>query len=183
MKKTHFGMWLFLASEIMLFAGFFIAYAVYRYWYPESFINASQHLNPHLGLLNTVLLLMSSWLIALAVVQTKNRLLLLTGTLLLGSVFLGIKFWEYYSKWSEGVLDQVKGGEKVFMHLYFVGTGFHAFHMLLGLLALFVLIVLMGAHKLKDQNAIVRMGLYWHFVDIVWLFLYPLLYLVGSLKL
>lgn len=188
MKSTHFGMWIFLASEVMLFSGFFLAYGVYRFWYPAAFDSASAHLNDHLGLLNTVLLLLSSWCVARAVLAYEQSVRFLIPAASLGTVFLGIKFYEYQHKVKENLLPGFSEGlnlskpEEIFMSLYLFGTGLHAFHLLFGIVAILAFCALRWLKKKPEDQALVRIGLYWHFVDIVWLFLYPLLYLIGETK-
>jgi cytochrome c oxidase subunit III len=187
------GMWLFLASEVMFFGGLFTGYIVYRFLYPEAFAEASRHLDIFLGAVNTVILLTSSLTMALAVnaIQRGNRRLLmvfLVATMLLGTVFLGIKGWEYVHKFEEGLYP---GGvfvfpgpyareARLFFSLYFSMTGLHAIHMIGGILFMGLLVILAWRGKFSQHryDTIELTGLYWHFVDIIWIFLFPLLYLI-----
>jgi cytochrome c oxidase subunit 3 len=188
-----FGMWIFLATEVMLFGGLFLAYTVYHFVYTDDFLLASQRQNVIAASINTAVLLVSSLMMALAVhhAQLGNRRLLvifLLATALLGTVFLGIKGLEYYQHWAEGLAPGVRflltgptaNGAALFYFLYFVMTGVHAIHLSIGVVL--VLIVAFRAwrgHFLRERfTGVEKMGLYWHFVDVIWLFLFPLFYLV-----
>lgn len=188
------GMWVFLLTELMLFGGLFLGYTVYRSAYPRAFAEASHHLDIWLGSINTAVLITSSLSMALAVHSAQmnerrglTRFLLLT--ILLGLIFLGIKGTEYLHKFEEHLVpgaNFVNPGPQaqqvqLFFSFYFGMTGLHAFHMIvgLGLLAALVWQARRG-HFSSDYYAPVELiGLYWHFVDIVWIFLFPLLYLLG----
>jgi cytochrome c oxidase subunit 3 len=188
------GMWVFLLTEIMFFGGMFMAYFVYRQWYPTAFAAASLKTNLWLGAANTTVLICSSLTMALAVhsAATSKRLLLvgfLIATLVLGGVFLGVKAYEYHDKWvhhevpgehfeCEGCADAAH--TPLFFALYFGMTGLHASHMIIGAGILLVLIwqAYQGKFSEKWYTPIELFGLYWHFVDIVWIFLFPLLYLI-----
>ena len=193
-EASNLGMWAFLLTEVMFFGGLFVSYTVYRTTYLAGFIAGSQHLNVLLGTLNTAVLLSSSLTMALAVhaaqeghTRLLSRFVLLT--MLLGLVFLGIKGSEYVLEYREGlvpVLKFVYSGPhapqvQLFMIFYFVMTGLHALHVLIGLSLLTVLVVLAWRQQFSAayHTPVEVIGLYWHFVDIVWIFLYPLLYLVG----
>ena len=193
-EASNLGMWAFLLTEVMFFGGLFVSYTVYRTAYLAGFIAGSQHLNVLLGTLNTAVLLSSSLTMALAVhaaqeghTRLLSRFVLLT--MLLGLVFLGIKGSEYVLEYREGlvpVLKFVYSGPhapqvQLFMIFYFVMTSLHALHMLIGLSLLTVLVVLAWRQQFSAayHTPVEVIGLYWHFVDIVWIFLYPLLYLVG----
>jgi cytochrome c oxidase subunit III len=193
-EAATLGMWAFLATEVLFFGGLFTAYAVYRSTYPEAFAEASRHLDVTLGTINTVVLIGSSLTMAMAVwaAQTGRRLqqvLFLIGTILLGSVFLGIKAVEYGHKFHEHLVPgphfAFPGAEpahsQIFFSLYFVMTGMHALHMVIGIGLLAVLTVRAHLGRFTPvYNAPVEItGLYWHFVDIVWIFLFPMLYLIG----
>ena len=187
------GMWVFLVTEIMFFGGLFASYVVYRALYPMAFAVASQALDIALGTLNTVALLVSSFTMAVAVFGSKTgrRRLMIGGlalTIALGLVFLAVKFYEYYQKYAE---RHVPGPSfafpapyteqaKMYFTLYFAMTGLHAIHMIVGCGLLTVLIVMARRGRFTpDYNSPVEIsGLYWHFVDIIWIFLYPLLYLI-----
>jgi cytochrome c oxidase subunit 3 len=194
---AELGMWVFLATEVLFFGGLFLAYAVYRGQYGEAFAAASHHLDSWLGAANTLVLLTSSLTMALAVhaAQTGRRGLLvglLLATLLLGAVFLGVKLYEYHHKYEEQLVplfglpfhyeSPARSQAMMFFTLYFIMTGVHALHMVIGIGVLGTLVVLAWRGGLLAERYIpVHLsGLYWHFVDIVWVFLFPFLYLVGT---
>jgi len=188
------GMWVFLVTEVLFFGGLFAAYCVYRTWYPDTFAAASHELIVWAGTTNTAVLITSSLTMALAVhaAQTGDRrrlMAFLAVTMLLGALFLGIKAFEYYSEFAE---HHVPGFDfrfepehfrhaQVFFSLYFVMTGVHALHMIIGLGVMAVMLIWAwrGTITREYYNPIEISGLYWHFVDIVWIFLFPLLYLIG----
>jgi len=189
-----FGMWVFLATEVLFFGGMFLGYAVYRTSYPNEFALGSHQLNIVLGTINTLVLLGSSLTMVLAVSAAEEgdraRLVRFLGfTALLGLVFLGIKAIEYGQKFSEHHVPgshflfngERSGHVELFFSFYFVMTGFHALHMIIGLGILLTLILLARRGRFSKENAIPIeiAGLYWHFVDIIWIFLFPLLYLIG----
>ncbi len=194
-EANTLGMWIFLVTEIMFFGGLFLVYTIYRVAYPEAFAEASRSLDVVLGTTNTTVLLCSSLTMALAVnaAQTGNRKLIvafLLLTLLLGSIFLGIKGLEYYHKYEEhhipGASFHYEGEAdpreaQLFFGLYFVLTGFHALHMVIGaaVIIYFAIRAWRGFYPPEKYVAVEQLGLYWHFVDIVWVFLFPLLYLIG----
>ncbi len=195
-ESARLGMWAFLATEVMFFGGLFAVYTVYRSLYPEVFAEASHHLPMMIGAINTGVLLCSSLTMALAVHaaqvgKRKQLIVFLLLTILLGSVFLGVKVYEYYDKYHDQLmpifgLPFVWEGDhaeraRVFYSLYFAMTGFHALHMILGISVLAVLAILAWRNWFSPEyfTPVEMTGLYWHFVDIVWVFLYPLLYLIG----
>jgi cytochrome c oxidase subunit 3 len=208
---AELGMWTFLATEVLFFGGLFAGYSLYRYWYPYAFEYGSHHLDVWLGAINTAVLLTSSLTMALAVhaAQTSNRretVRFLVATMFLGSVFLGIKGYEYYHKFeerlvpgssfslavehSEGAVQNATASAQpasvdarhveLFFSFYFAMTGVHAAHMVIGISVLLVLLTAArrGAFSAEYYTPVELTGLYWHFVDIVWVFLFPLLYLV-----
>ncbi len=193
-EASTLGMWVFLATEVLFFGGLFAAYAVYRGKYPGAFAAASHELDVTLGAINTAVLIASSLTMALAVhaAQLGQRRLLmifLVVTMALGAVFLGIKGVEYYHKFTEHHIpgpgfqfekEHVRNAQ-IFFSLYFVMTGLHAIHMIIGIGIMLVMLWLAwrGAFTADYYNPIEISGLYWHFVDIVWIFLFPLLYLIG----
>lgn len=192
-ESAILGMWLFLAQEIMFFGGLFAAYAIYRAQNPEAFGEASSVLNLPIGFGNTLVLLTSSLTMALAVnaAQLGNQKALvrnLTWTLLLGTVFLVVKVFEYRDKWIHheipGINFQWHGadaaGAEMFFVLYFCMTGLHALHMIIGAGILMVMIPLARKGRFNGERfmPVEIFGFYWHFVDIVWVFLFPLLYLI-----
>jgi cytochrome c oxidase subunit 3 len=191
------GMWTFLATEILFFGGLFAAYTVYRSEFFAAFVAGSKDLDVNLGTINTLVLIFSSLTMALAVnaAQTGKRSLtsFLVATIVLGAVFLGIKAVEWHHDYVEGMIPgiawdperwQAEGVAprevKIFFLLYFCMTGLHALHMLVGFGLLGYLVF--GARRRwftpEYYNPVEIVGLYWHFVDIVWIFLFPLLYLI-----
>jgi cytochrome c oxidase subunit III len=194
---AEMGMWIFLVTEVMFFGGLFLEYSIYRVQDEQGFIIASRHMELALGTVNTAVLLTSSLCMALAVQSAQSgrrRQLLnwLSLTILLGSIFLGIKSYEYYVKYTEHLVPlrgwpfdfepEHYGTAKIFYSLYFAMTGLHALHMLIGIGVLLTLLTLATRGGLLGERAspVHVVGLYWHFVDIVWVFLFPLLYLIGA---
>jgi cytochrome c oxidase subunit 3 len=192
-EASTLGMWIFLATEVMFFGGLFAGYVVYRAAYPEAWAEGSRHLDITLGAVNTVVLIGSSLTMALAVraAQVGHRgaqILFLVLTLVLGSVFLGIKGVEYFHKFEEhlipGAAFQWEGANprniQLFYSFYFAMTGMHALHMIVGIGILATLIVMAwrGRFTPAYYTPMEVSGLYWHFVDIVWIYLFPLLYLI-----
>jgi cytochrome c oxidase subunit 3 len=193
-EAATLGMWVFLVTEVLFFGGLFATYLVYRNWYPEAFAAASHELDVTLGTINTVVLITSSLTMALAVhaAQLGQRRVLMTFlvlTMVLGAAFLGIKGVEYYHKFAE---HHVPGPgfqfekehfrhAQLFFSLYFVMTGLHALHMVIGIGIMLVMLwwAWRGTITAEYYSPIEISGLYWHFVDIVWIFLFPLLYLIG----
>jgi cytochrome c oxidase subunit III len=209
-SAASLGMWLFIAQEIMFFGGMFTCYVIYRLWYYEGFVAASRELDLWLGGINTAVLIGSSLTVALGVhaaQEGRQKALFnyLGATLLLGLVFLVIKYFEYESKLHlhpvhhEGVNAMVRlfpmagwfhlDGDylpiasemRMFMVIYFALTGMHALHMIIGIGILLPLMWMArkGAFTPRWFTPVEMFGLYWHFVDIVWIFLFPLLYLVN----
>ncbi len=209
-EAASFGMWLFLLTEIMFFGGMFFAYLLYRNWYHDAFVVASNQLSIPLGAFNTAVLITSGFCMALGVwaaeVRKKGLLvLMLILTTFFGLVFLGVKADEYHEKWEKhhipgasfdisefvnphayGLKEQPLAPDmaektQIFFFLYFAMTGMHALHMIIGIGIL--LWLTWRAHRWEFSNGYVapieNFGLYWHFVDIVWLFLFPLLYLIN----
>ncbi len=194
------GMWIFLLTEIMFFGGLFLAYTIYRATYPDGFFQGSHLLSVPLGGLNTVVLIVSSLTMAMAVYYSqlgdrKKLVGFLVLTLLLGLVFLVVKYFEYkekidhhlfpamgfYNPDPSHLLPQYHQHVRVFLWIYFAMTGLHALHMIVGAGILLTLIIMAYRGKFtKEYNSPIEIsGLYWHFVDIVWIFLFPLLYLTG----
>lgn len=193
-EASTLGMWAFLITEVMFFGGLFAGYAIYRASYPEAFIEGSHHLDITLGAINTAILICSSLTMALAVYyaqQGKRNALVtfLVLTLVLGGAFLGIKAVEYSHKFHEHLIPgpsfNTAGASSVhvqmFFSFYFGMTGLHALHMIIGAGILLVLLKQswQGRFTRAYSTPIELFGLYWHFVDIVWIFLFPLLYLIG----
>ena len=172
-EADRLGMWIFLATEVLFFGGLFLAYAVYRAAYPDRFAEGSRGLDLVLGTTNTAILLVSSFTMALAVHAGGGRPARpwIAATALLGLAFLGVKGAEYAGKVRHGLAP---GPDLDLFHvLYWAATGFHALHVAIG-------IAILAALAATRPRAIVVevAGLYWHFVDLVWIFLFPLLYLV-----
>ena len=192
-EAVGLGMWLFLAQEVMFFGGLFAVYTVYRNLYPGAFALGSEHLNWKLGAFNTAVLICSSLTMAMAVHAAalghrRQIVAYLLLTVALGSTFLGVKVVEYAEKFHHhlvpGAHFQFEGPlaqpVQIYFSLYFAMTGLHALHMIIGIPILLTLAWLAHrGHYGADYHAPVEMtGLYWHFVDIVWIFLFPLLYLI-----
>jgi cytochrome c oxidase subunit III len=202
-NASNLGMWFFLATEVMFFSGLIAAYTIYRMLSPEEFHLASRHMNKWLGFVNTLVLLSSSLTMALAVRESqlgnrKKVVQFLVATAVLGAMFLGIKAREYSIEIHEELLPGAHfvipsedaaviqehnlnpGRFQMMFVLYFFLTGVHAFHMIIGIVLVLVMATLMHRKWLSGYGTtqIEVTGLYWHFVDVVWVFLYPLLYLI-----
>ena len=195
-EASTLGMWVFLVTEIMFFGGLFLAYIVYRAASPEAFQEASAHLAISWGAFNTAVLIFSSLTMALAVraAQTsrppRTQVMWLVATMILGAVFLGVKVIEYADKFEHHIVPgpyfdksqwQHAAGVEQFYSLYFIMTGLHAVHMIIGI-GIMTVIGAMAWRQQFDEDYYTPVeiaGLYWHFVDIVWIFLFPLLYLLG----
>ena len=210
------GMWVFLVTEIMFFGAMFFAYTLYRTKFPAAFASASNHLDLTLGAINTVVLILSSLTMALAVYSSqvgrrRNQIVCLILTIVLGLTFLGVKAVEYHDKYEDSLIPgqlipgrpfkpdvqeprdpydkhklhllpgaTVKNVE-MFYWIYFAMTGMHALHMIIGIGVLSVILFFSwrGRYGPEYHNPVEISGLYWHFVDIIWIFLFPLLYLLG----
>lgn len=185
----HFGMLIFLSTEVLIFGGIFAALLVLRAEHPAAYAKSSGAMHLWLGGINTAVLLSSSALVALMVTAVRSggaRLAkwLLVGTIALGCAFLAVKFSEYALEYRDGVVPLLSdrnlpgGPGRLFMDLYFVATGLHALHVTVGLGLLASLIWPFGAAR-RDRSAVLagNTALYWHLVDVVWIFLYPTLYL------
>jgi cytochrome c oxidase subunit 3 len=191
---STFGMWVFLITEVMFFGGMFLAYIVYRAAYPDIFALASSSLNVYIGAANTAVLLCSSFTMVLGVRaaqlgQKKALAINIVLTLLLGFVFLGVKAFEWREKFIEhhvpgpsfhfeGVAMQ--GPAQLFFSLYFAMTGLHALHMVIGagIMTWLLINAIRGRYSADYMTPVDIGGLYWHFVDIIWIFLFPLFYLI-----
>jgi len=192
-EASTLGMWIFLVTEIMFFGGVFTAYVQYRSAFPVGFGYASNHLDLTLGAFNTAVLIASSLTMALAVhasqLGKRGRLVMfLLLTMVLGAVFLGVKGFEYAHKFHEHLVpgphfqfpEPHAHAAQIFFSLYFAMTGLHALHMVIGIVIMAVLTVqaARGRFGHNYHTPIEISGLYWHFVDIIWIFLFPLLYLI-----
>lgn len=195
------GMWVFLLTEIMFFGGMFGAYTVYRSMYPEAFASTSQHMNPLFGAMNTAVLIVSSLTMALGVRaarmgQQKALQMFLIFTMIFGIAFLVIKGFEYHEHWVDMKVPLISGHwnydeapqfarqAQILFCFYFFMTGFHALHMVVGvgLMTTILMMARRGVFSKAYFTPVEISGLYWHFVDIVWIFLFPLLYLIGRTK-
>ncbi|MGC1390041.1 MAG: cytochrome c oxidase subunit 3 [Bacteroidales bacterium] len=185
------GMWLFLFTEMLLFGGLFIVYSVYRYRNPVAFHLAAQELSVFIGTINTIILLISSTTIAMSItaIQKNNKklaLLLLGITVILGLAFLVNKYFE----WGEHIKEHIYPGSSIlalrghgdvlFYGLYFFMTGLHALHIIIGLVFILVIATSVLRDKINSENYVLleNSGLYWHLVDLIWIFLFPLFYLI-----
>jgi cytochrome c oxidase subunit 3 len=188
------GMWIFLATEILFFGGLFAAFSVYRFAHFQAFDRGSADMNIYLGFINTAVLVISSFMMAMAIHSAQEGRSgaanwFLIATMLLGAAFLGIKAVEYHEHYVQyqvpGFMfrtnDPDPGGYEMFFVFYFIMTALHALHMVIGvgLLAWLLTRNLMGIFTREYHNPMVMTGLYWHFVDMVWLFLYAIFYLPG----
>lgn len=190
-KGKKIGMWLFLFTEILFFGGMFLLYSVFRSRYPIDFHFASREENIILGSINTAVLLTSSFSIALSITAIKKgnkklSSLLQVMTIVFGAIFLIIKYFEWGAKISLGLypdspaLLQRPKGEILFFGLYYVMTGIHGLHVFIGIVVISFMLIFTLKEKITREN-FVRLentGLYWHFVDIVWIYLFPLFYLI-----
>jgi cytochrome c oxidase subunit III len=196
-ETASLGMWIFLSTEVLFFGGLFMTYTLNRSQYPDVFSDASKTIDLLPGAINTVVLIASSLTMALSVWASqagrkKALTIFLIATLVLGSVFLGIKGYEYHQKYVEhhipgwnfnfepGADVATNAHAQLFFSLYFGMTGLHALHMIVGAGLLIWLIKqsLAGRFTPEYNTPVENIGLYWHFVDIVWIFLFPLLYLI-----
>jgi len=194
---STFGMWVFLVTEVLFFGGMFMAYILYRIWYPEMFVAASHHLSIPLGTFNTAVLIGSSLTMAYAVnaaqrgAKPREQVMWLLGTMFLGAVFLGVKVIEYADKFGHHLVPgpnfhfdkpEFQQTAQIYYSLYFSLTGLHATHMIVGMviMAIIARMAAKGQFTAEWYTPVEVMGLYWHFVDLVWIFLFPLLYLIGG---
>lgn len=189
------GMWVFLATEILFFGVLFVTFFIYRASYAGAFAQTAQQLHLGLGALNTAVLLTSSLTMTLAdqafLNGRRNTVLMLLGiTALLGAVFLTIKGFEYRAEFREGFAagsgsaftsnGAHSGHAALFAHFYFAMTGLHALHLLIGIGAVLAVALLVATNRDPTGNRIAVTGLYWHFIDVVWIFLFSSIYLLGS---
>jgi cytochrome c oxidase subunit 3 len=204
LEASILGMWVFLVTEVMFFGGLFMAYLVYRHMYPDAWAHSSHMLNVYLGGFNTAVLICSSLTMALAVRSAQvgsraGQLVNLVLTIVLGSTFLVVKYFEYKEKFEHGLVPgahfdphhldaagnlvavALPQGSQIFFSLYFIMTGIHAAHMVVGIALMAIIFVMAWKRRFTPEyyGPVEVSGLYWHFVDIVWIFLFPLLYLLG----
>jgi cytochrome c oxidase subunit 3 len=189
---ARLGMWLFLVTEMVLFGGLFIAYSYMRATYPAEFHRAGEELNATLGVTNTLVLLTSSLTVVLSIVAVqrgdkRRTMAFLWTTLGLGVIFLVIKSFEWATKFHHGLypnsshLATLPHGEQVFFGLYFTMTGLHGLHVIAGLSVLAVILRMVAKDEVRQDRYIhlENAGLYWHLVDVIWIFLLPLFYLAA----
>jgi cytochrome c oxidase subunit 3 len=194
---SKIGMWLFLATEVLLFGGLFVGFGLMQNRYPREFVEAHEHLQRGYGAFNTIVLLVSSWTMVLAVNAARNgdrrkQVRFLTFTIICALMFLGVKYFEYSHKIHDGLLpgmfythqgDSIPGshGYATFFAFYFMMTGLHGLHILGGVIALTW--ILLRARKGEFSGAyytpVDLVGLYWHLVDMIWIYLFPLYYLIS----
>jgi cytochrome c oxidase subunit 3 len=208
LEASTLGMWVFLVTEVMFFGGLFMAYLLYRYWYPDAWASASNHLNVVMGGINTAVLICSSLTMVLAVRSAQvgswiGQIVNLILTIGFGSTFLVVKYFEYKEKFEHhlvpgptfaGATEVLANGhlvhnhapvgnpEQLFFSLYFIMTCIHAEHMVVGIGVMLVILAMAWKKRFSPAyyGPVEVAGLYWHFVDIVWIFLFPLLYLLGA---
>jgi cytochrome c oxidase subunit 3 len=186
------GMWIFVFTELILFGGLFVAYGMYRFMHPHDFHHASGELNVPLGVTNTLVLLTSSLTMVLSIVairlqRKRQSLLFLGATVLLGSTFLLNKFFEWRAKIHHGLYPGSEHllarppGERLFFGLYYGMTGLHGLHVMVGVVLLSVMFALLARDRIRHDDFIKleNSGLYWHLVDVIWIFLLPLFYLAA----
>jgi len=188
---SRMGLWLFLFSELILFGGMFIIYAVYRFMHAEEFRLAAAELDPFIGTINTMILLTSSLTVAMSITAIQQgrkylSMVLVSSTLVLGLVFLVNKYFEWSHKISIGIYPQSPElmnkpqGEILYFGLYYVMTGLHAIHVIIGMAVLGFMLVFIAKGSVNRESFVkLEAGaLYWHLVDIIWIFLFPLFYLI-----
>lgn len=186
-----FGMWLFLFTEVLLFGGLFIVYATYRFMNHDAFHEGSAELSLAIGAINTVILLTSSLTVALSITalqkgDSKKAIDLIMITVLFAGAFLFNKYFEWHVKWEHGLFPgmdhykQLSSGETQFFNLYFLMTGLHALHIIIGAILLLVVAFYIKKGTVnKDRFVYLENGgLYWHLVDVIWIYLFPLFYLI-----
>ena len=189
--SSKMGMWLFLFTELLLFGGLFLVYMIYRFIYHDAFLEASYDLNVLFGTVNTVVLLTSSMTVAMSITamqkgNTRLSIRLIWLTIIAAGIFLVIKFFEWSAKFEHGLFPgmahygELANGERLFFFLYFFMTGLHGLHVIIG--GIFLLYVIRGIQKKKIRQdkymLLENSGLYWHLVDLIWIYLFPLFYLI-----
>lgn len=191
---SKFGVWLFMVTEILMFGGLFIAYTLYHHEYPAMFSEGAKALDWRLGAVNTIVLLFSSLTMALSIYyiqknQRSKAVMSLWTTVICGAIFMGIKYFEYSHKihigllpgtWFHGDLHGFKN-LPLYFSFYFMMTGLHGIHVLIGMILISWLAIRTkrGDFHAKKYTAVEGVGLFWHVIDLIWIYLFPLLYLVG----
>jgi cytochrome c oxidase subunit 3 len=191
-EGSKIGMWLFIFTELLLFGGLFIVYSVYRFKNPVAFHLAAEQLDVSIGTLNTIILLISSMTVAMSISavqlgEKRKAINLLTITIILAIIFMINKYFEWSGKFGHGIypgsekLIQLGQGEVLFFGLYFAMTGLHALHIIIGVIILMVMLtrIMDGRINTGYYVQLENGGLYWHLVDLIWIFLFPLFYLIA----
>jgi cytochrome c oxidase subunit 3 len=190
-RGKKLGMWLFLYTELLFFGGMFLLYSVFRYQYAQDFHSAAREENIVIGIVNTLILLTSSLTMALSITaikegKTRLSIILQSLTIILGMIFLADKYFEWGAKISLGLypdsgeLLKKSRGEILFFGLYYVMTGIHGLHVAIGIVVITFMLTFTVKRRITQRN-FVRLentGLYWHFVDVIWIYLFPLFYLL-----
>jgi len=189
--SSKMGMWLFLFTEVLLFGGLFLVYMIYRFMYHADFMTASHELNVLIGTINTIVLLTSSMTVAMSItamqkgdVRLSRRLILLT--IVAALIFLVNKYFEWSAKFEHGLFpgmehyNTLPNGERLFFFLYFFMTGLHALHVIVGGAFLLFVVRAINKNKVRQDRYMLleNAGLYWHLVDLIWIYLFPLFYLI-----
>ena len=188
---AKFGMWLFLFTEVLLFGGLFILELVYLARYPKEFINAGKFLNAWVVSGNTLVLLTSSLFVAVSITALRRGakrlcLGLLGGTIACAAIFMINKYFEWSAKIHHGIypgsahLKELQPGEMVFFNIYYLTTGLHGIHVVIGALVLLWSMILINNDRINADDFVIleNAGLYWHLVDLIWIFIFPLYYLI-----
>ena len=188
---AKFGMWLFLFTEVLLFGGLFILYSVYLARYPQEFITAGKELNVWFGGGNTLVLLTSSLFVAVSITALRRGskklcLGLLAGTIACAAIFMINKYFEWSAKIHHGIypgsahMKELQPGEMVFFNIYYLTTGLHGIHVVIGALVLVWSMFLIKSDRVNADDFVIleNAGLYWHLVDLIWIFIFPLYYLI-----
>jgi len=191
-EGSKLGIWLFIFTELLFFGGLFVTYAVYRHANSQAFHLAGEQLDVTIGTINTIILLISSMTIAMSItaMQKKDKratLILIGITLVLALVFLVNKYFEWSAKIEHGIwpgsplLEELGRGDTLFFGLYYFMTGLHALHIIIGMVLIVVIYVRVQKDKITHDNyqLLENGGLYWHLVDLIWIFLFPLFYLIA----
>jgi cytochrome c oxidase subunit III len=187
------GIWLFMVTEILMFGGLFVAYAIYHNMYPEMFAEGASHLNWKMGFFNTLVLIFSSFTMALGIYflqinEQKKAVMSLAITVLCGAIFMVVKYFEYTHKIHLGLLpgkffagEAVASNLPLYFSFYFCMTGLHGLHVLIGMgLIVWVMIRAMkGEFGPEYYTPVEGVGIFWHIVDLIWIYLFPILYLIG----
>lgn len=185
------GMWLFLFTELMLFGGLFLLYAVYLQRYPQEFVSAGEQLDVRFGGGNTIVLLTSSLFVAMSITALRRGQQalcqgLLAGTIISAVIFMINKFFEWSAKIHHGIypgsphMSEIPPGESIFFSIYYVTTGLHGIHVVIGaaIIGWAMLLIKKGETNAEDWVVLENSGLYWHLVDLIWIFIFPLYYLI-----